>query len=37
MDQQNAILTWNGYSDHLRSMMKELLTNDSLSDVTLVY
>ena len=36
MDQQNAILTWNGYSDHLRSMMKELLTNDSLSDVTLV-
>ena len=36
MDQQNAILTWNGYSDHLRSMMKELLTNDSLSDVTIV-
>ena len=36
MDQQNTILTWNGYSDHLRSMMKELLTNDSLSDVTLV-
>ena len=29
-------LTWQGYSDHLKSMMKELMINEEFSDVTLV-
>ena len=29
-------LTWHTYSDHLKSMMKELMMNEEFSDVTLV-
>ena len=29
-------LTWHTYSDHLRSMMKELFINEDFSDITLV-
>ena len=29
-------LTWTHYSDHLKSMMKELMMNEDFSDVTLV-
>ena len=29
-------LKWDTYSDHLKSMMKELMTNEDFSDVTLV-
>ena len=29
-------LSWNTYSDHLRSMMKELMMNEDFADVTLV-
>ena len=36
MDQEKYSLTSQNYSDNLRSMMKELLTNDEFSDVTLV-
>merc|ERR1740122_608737 len=36
MDQEKYSLTSQSYSDNLRSMMKELLTNDEFSDVTLV-
>ena len=30
------LLTWHTYSDHLKSMMKELMMNENYSDVTLV-
>ena len=38
MHQENEkySLTWHAYSDHLKSMMKELMVNDDFSDVTLV-
>ena len=36
MHQEKYSLTWHTYSDHLRSMMKELLMNEDFSDVTLV-
>ena len=36
MHQEKYSLTWPTYSDHLRSMMKELLMNEDFSDVTLV-
>ena len=29
-------LTWHTYSDHLKSLMKELMMNEDFSDVTLV-
>ena len=29
-------LTWHCYSDHLKSMMKDLLMNEDFSDVTLI-
>ena len=29
-------LEWHSYADHLRNMMKEMLMNDSFSDVILV-
>ena len=29
-------LTWHAYSDHLKSMMKEMMMNEDFSDVTLV-
>ena len=36
MHQEMYSITWHNYSDHLRSMMKELMTNEDFSDVTLV-
>ena len=36
MHQDKYSLTWKSYSDHLRSMMKELMMNEDFSDVTLV-
>ena len=36
MHQEKYCLTWQTYSDHLKSMMKELMMNKDLSDVTLV-
>ena len=36
MHQEKYNLTWHSYSDHLRSMMKELMMNEDFSDVTLV-
>ena len=36
MHQEKYSLTWHTYSDHLKSMMKELMTNEDFSDVTLV-
>ena len=36
MHQEKYSLTWKSYSDHLRSMMKELMMNEDFSDVTLV-
>ena len=36
MHQEEYSLTWQNYSDHLRSMMKELMLNEDFSDVTLV-
>ena len=34
MRQQKYSFTWQTYSDHLRSMMKELMMNEDLADVT---
>ena len=36
MHQEKYSLTWHSYSDHLKSMMKELMMNEVFSDVTLV-
>jgi len=36
MHQEKYNLTWHSYSDHLKSMMKELMMNEDFSDVTLV-
>ena len=36
MDQEKYSLTWHTYSDHLKSMMKELMVNEYFSDVTLI-
>ena len=36
MHQEKYNLTWQTYSDHLKSMMRELMTNEEYSDVTLV-
>ena len=36
MYQEKFSLPWHNYSDHLKSMMKELMMNEHLSDVTLV-
>ena len=36
MHQEKYNLTWHSYSDHLRSMMKELMMNEDFADVTLV-
>ena len=36
MNQEKYNLTWHSYSDHLKSMMKELMMNEDFSDVTLV-
>ena len=36
MHREKYNLTWHSYSDHLRSMMKELMMNEDFADVTLV-
>ena len=36
MHQEKYSLTWHTYSDHLRSMMKELMMNEDFADVTLI-
>merc|ERR1711934_559347 len=36
MHQEKYSLRWHTYSDHLKSMMKELMMNEDFSDVTLV-
>ena len=36
MHPEKYSLTWHTYSDHLKSMMKELMINEDFSDVTLV-
>ena len=36
MHPEKYTLTWHTYSDHLRSMMKELMMNEDFSDITLV-
>ena len=36
MHQEKYNLKWHAYSDHLKSMMKELMINEDYSDVTLV-
>ena len=36
MNQEKCSLTWHTYSDHLKSMMKELMMNEDFSDVRLV-
>ena len=36
MHQEKYTLTWHTYSDHLKTMMKELMMNEDFSDVTLV-
>ena len=36
MHPEKCILTWYTYSDHLKSMMRELMMNEDFSDVTLV-
>ena len=36
MHEEKYSLTWQTYSDHLRSMMKELMMNEDFSDITLV-
>ena len=34
--QENNILTWHSYSDHLREALSEMMTSSKFSDVTLV-
>ena len=36
MHSEKYSLIWHTYSDHLKSMMKELMMNEDFSDVTLV-
>ena len=36
MHPEKYSLTWDTYSDHLKSMMKELMMNEDYADVTLV-
>ena len=36
MDVEKYSLRWHTYSDHLKSMMRELMMNEDFSDVTLV-
>ena len=36
MHQEKYSLTWHTYSDHLKSMMKEMMMNDDFADVILV-
>ena len=36
MDQEKYALTWHKYPDHLRGMMREMMTSGDFADVTLV-
>ena len=36
MSLEKFSVTWHSYSDHLRSMMKDLMMNEDFSDVTIV-
>ena len=36
MRPDNYCVTWHSYSDHLRSLMKELMVNEDLADITLI-
>ena len=36
MHQEKYSLAWHAYTDHLKSMMKDLMMNEDFSDVTLV-
>ena len=36
MNQEKYNITWQNYTDHLKSMMKDLMINEDFSDVTLV-
>ena len=36
MHQEKYSLTWHTYSDHLKDMLKEMMINNDLADVTLV-
>ena len=36
MHQEKYSLKWHTYSDHLKSMMKDLMINEDFSDITLV-
>ena len=36
MQEDKYTLTWHTYSDHLRDILKELSSDDSFTDVTLV-
>ena len=36
MKQENYTFKWQGYSDHLRNMMKEMMLDNDFTDVTLV-
>ena len=36
MHQEKYSLTWNTYSDHLKTMMQELMMNEDFADVTIV-
>ena len=36
MQEEKYSLKWQSYSDHLMSMMKELMINEDFSDVTLI-
>ena len=36
MHQEKCAFTWHSYSDHLRDLLKEMSSDDSFSDVTLV-
>ena len=36
MHQEKYSVSWHKYSDHLKSMMKELMVNEEYADVTIV-
>ena len=36
MHQEKYSLSWQNYSDHLKTMMKQLMINEDFADVTLV-
>ena len=36
MDPEKYTLTWHTYSDHLKGMMKAMMTSEDFADVTLI-